>query len=93
MIEDGATLQLGIGSIPDAVMECLGNHKSLGVHSEMFSNGVMDLMKKGILTNEFKKKHKGKKNSVIQRRRAAVGEHRGNLFTSCVHAISDSFLG
>ena len=60
LIDDRATLQMGIGTIPDAVMECLGNHKDLGVHTEMFSDGVMHLMQKGAITNKFKRKHQGK---------------------------------
>ena len=60
LVEDGATLQLGIGTIPDAVLAQLGNHKDLGVHTEMFSDGVIDLLKKGVITNKFKKKHKRK---------------------------------
>ncbi len=58
MIEDGATLQLGIGAIPDAVLACLGNHKDLGVHTEMFSDGVIPLLKSGVINNKFKTKHK-----------------------------------
>jgi acyl-CoA hydrolase len=60
IIEDGSTLQMGIGAIPDAVMEQLEGHKDLGVHTEMFSNGVIDLVKKGVITNRFKKKHRQK---------------------------------
>ncbi|MBP6624539.1 MAG: acetyl-CoA hydrolase/transferase family protein [Chitinophagaceae bacterium] len=60
IIEDGATLQMGIGTIPDAVMMELGGHKDLGVHTEMFSDGVINLYKKGIITNKFKKKHRQK---------------------------------
>jgi acyl-CoA hydrolase len=60
LIEDGATLQTGIGSIPDAVLASLGNHKKLGVHTEMFSDGILPLVEKGIITNEFKRKHRGK---------------------------------
>ncbi len=58
MIEDRATLQLGIGAIPDAVLACLGNHKDLGVHTEMFSDGVIPLLKSGVINNKFKTKHK-----------------------------------
>jgi len=58
MIEDGATLQLGIGAIPDAVLACLGNHKDLGIHTEMFSDGVIPLLKSGVVNNKFKKHHK-----------------------------------
>jgi acyl-CoA hydrolase len=60
LVEDGATLQTGIGSIPDAVLASLGNHKNLGVHTEMFSDGILPLVEKGVITNEFKKKHRGK---------------------------------
>ncbi len=60
LIEDGSTLQMGIGSIPDAVLASLTNHKELGVHTEMFSDGIIPLVEKGIITNEHKKKHRGK---------------------------------
>lgn len=58
MIEDGATLQMGIGAIPDAVLSCLDSHKNLGVHTEMFSDGVIPLIEKGVINNKFKKHHK-----------------------------------
>ncbi|XP_067007510.1 4-hydroxybutyrate coenzyme A transferase [Anabrus simplex] len=60
LVEDGATLQMGIGSIPDAVLSALGNHKDLGIHSEMFASGVVDLVKKGCITNNRKIIHKGR---------------------------------
>jgi acyl-CoA hydrolase len=60
LIEDKATLQLGIGTIPDAVLQCLYSHKDLGIHTEMLSDGVMHLMQKGIINNRFKKKHRRK---------------------------------
>lgn len=60
IVEDGATLQLGIGAIPNAVLEALSGHKDLGIHSEMFSDGVIDLYNKGAITGRFKKKHPGK---------------------------------
>ncbi|XP_020283620.1 uncharacterized protein LOC109854685 [Pseudomyrmex gracilis] len=60
LVVDGATLQLGIGSIPDAVLSELKNHKNLGVHSEMFSDGVVDLVNKGCITNNEKKMHRGR---------------------------------
>lgn len=60
LIEDGATLQMGIGAIPNAVLNCLGNHKGLGIHTEMFSDGVVDLVEKGVITGEFKRTHPGK---------------------------------
>lgn len=60
MIDDGATLQMGIGSIPNAVLASLTNHKHLGVHTEMFSDGLIDLVKSGVVTGERKVKHPGK---------------------------------
>jgi acyl-CoA hydrolase len=60
LVDDGATLQMGIGSIPDAVLSQLGNHKDLGVHTEMFSNGIIDLLNKGVINNKFKLKHRRK---------------------------------
>lgn len=60
LIEDGSTLQMGIGTIPDAVLEKLQHHKNLGIHTEMFSNGIIDLMKKGVIDNTLKHKHRYK---------------------------------
>ncbi|KAL7300164.1 hypothetical protein TKK_0007162 [Trichogramma kaykai] len=60
LVENGATLQLGIGSIPDAVLALLKQHKDLGVHSEMFSDGVVDLVNLGCVTNSQKKMHTGR---------------------------------
>ncbi|WP_138430963.1 acetyl-CoA hydrolase/transferase family protein [Fodinibius saliphilus] len=57
LVEDGATLQMGIGAIPNAVLQSLGNHKDLGIHTEMFSDGVIDLVEKGVITNKKKAKH------------------------------------
>lgn len=54
LIEDGATLQTGIGGIPNAVLANLGDKKNLGVHTEMFADGVIDLIEKGIITNDMK---------------------------------------
>ena len=54
LIEDGATLQLGIGNIPNAVLTNLGNHKRLGVHTEMFSDGILPLVESGVITGEEK---------------------------------------
>jgi acyl-CoA hydrolase len=51
LIEDGTTLQMGIGSIPNAVLECLTNHKDLGVHTEMFSDGIIPLVESGVINN------------------------------------------
>lgn len=60
LIPDGATLQTGIGAIPDAVLGLLGNHKHLGVHTELFADGIIDLIQKGVLTGERKTLHPGK---------------------------------
>ncbi len=60
LIEDGSTLQLGIGVIPDAVLKFLGNKRGLGIHTEMFSDGVIDLVDSGVITNEMKTLHRGK---------------------------------
>ncbi|WP_069131236.1 acetyl-CoA hydrolase/transferase family protein [Rhodohalobacter halophilus] len=57
LIEDGAVLQMGIGSIPDAVLASLKNHKNLGVHTEMFSDGLIDLVESGVINNSKKKIH------------------------------------
>lgn len=60
LIEDGATLQMGIGSIPNAILANLTNHKRLGVHTEMFSDGLLPLVKSGVITGEEKKIKTGK---------------------------------
>lgn len=58
IIENGATLQMGIGAIPDAVLSCLGGHKDLGVHTEMFSDGIIPLVESGVVNNKMKTKDK-----------------------------------
>lgn len=60
LIDNGATLQMGIGAIPNAVLSSLGGHKNLGVHTEMFSDGVMDLVEKGVINGKKKRVHPGK---------------------------------
>ncbi|OGO26483.1 MAG: 4-hydroxybutyrate CoA-transferase [Chloroflexi bacterium RBG_16_51_16] len=60
LIPDGATMQMGIGGIPDAVLKYLRNKRDLGVHSELFSDGVIDLVESGVLTNARKTLHPGK---------------------------------
>jgi 4-hydroxybutyrate CoA-transferase len=60
LVEDGATLQMGIGAIPNAVLTYLTGHKDLGVHTEMFSDGIIDLYNRGVITGSLKKKHPGK---------------------------------
>ena len=60
LIEDGSTMQMGIGGIPDAVLDFLEDKRDLGVHTELFSDGVMELVGKGVITNERKSLHPGK---------------------------------
>jgi acyl-CoA hydrolase len=60
LVEDGATLQLGIGAIPQATLAALVDHQRLGVHTEMLSDGVVDLVEKGVVTGEAKRIHPGK---------------------------------
>lgn len=64
LVEDGATLQMGIGVIPDAVLAELTHHKKLGIHTEMFSDGIIDLVERGVITGE---------NKVIAPRTITVG--------------------
>ncbi len=60
LIDDGSTLQMGIGAIPDSVLHFLSEKKDLGIHTEMFSDGFMDLVEKGVLNNSRKTIHPGK---------------------------------
>lgn len=60
LVEDGATIQTGIGSVPDAVLASLKNHRELGVHTEMFSDGLIPLIENGVVTNQHKRKYRGK---------------------------------
>lgn len=57
MVENGSTLQMGIGTIPNAALAAMKDHKGLGVHTELFSDGVIDLVESGVITNEYKTKH------------------------------------
>jgi len=82
LIPDGAVLQTGIGGIPDAVLRCLRSHKHLGVHSEMCSDGIIDLIKCGALTGERKNIHRGKivAGFVLGTRRLFEFIHENPLF-------------
>jgi 4-hydroxybutyrate CoA-transferase len=60
LVEDGATLQIGIGTIPDATLAALGDHHRLGIHTEMLTDGIVDLVEKGVVTGEMKRVHPGK---------------------------------
>jgi len=59
LIEDRSTLQMGIGAIPNAVLASLKTHRDLGIHTEMFSDGVISLVEKGVITGKFKKHFAG----------------------------------
>ena len=60
LVPDGATLQMGIGAVPDAVLAALGEHNDLGIHTEMFSDGLVDLFEKGVVTNRRKTRFEGR---------------------------------
>ncbi len=60
LIEDGSTLQTGIGSVPNAVLAALGDHKRLGIHTEMFSDGLLELIESGVVDCSAKTYHPGK---------------------------------
>jgi acyl-CoA hydrolase len=60
LVEDGATLQMGIGAVPDAVLRALRGKQDLGVHTEMFSDGLVDLVESGAVTNRLKHVHRGR---------------------------------
>ena len=60
LVDDGATLQIGIGALADATLAALGDHQRLGVHTEMLSDGIVDLVEKGVITGEAKRVHPGK---------------------------------
>lgn len=60
LVDDGSTLQIGIGAIPDAVLANLGNKHDLGVHTEMFSDGLLPLIEGGVITNRYKEVHAGR---------------------------------
>jgi acyl-CoA hydrolase len=70
-VPNGATIQAGIGSVPNAVLALLGDHRELGVHTELFSEGYLDLVEKGVITGTRKQTHK---NKIITT--SALGTHR-----------------
>jgi acetyl-CoA hydrolase len=71
LIPDGATMQMGLGAIPDAVLKFLHNKRDLGVHTELFSDSVIDLVESGVLTNARKTLHPGKITAGFM-----IGTHR-----------------
>ena len=60
LVEDGATVQVGIGAIPDAALAALQDHTNLGIHTEMFSDGIIDLIERGVITGANKRNHPGR---------------------------------
>ena len=60
LVDDGATLQMGIGGIPDAALSYLCNHKNLGIHTEMCSDGIIDLVENGVINGSKKETDPGK---------------------------------
>jgi len=95
LIEDGSTLQLGIGEIPDAVLTYLTEKRHLGVHSEMVSDGVIDLIDNGIITNEKKTLHPGKivAGFVLGTRRLFDYIHNNPVFEfHPSHYVNDPFI-
>jgi 4-hydroxybutyrate CoA-transferase len=71
LIEDGATLQLGIGAIPDAVLQTLTDRRNLGIHTEMFADGVLELVERGVITGASKSRDRGKMVTCF-----VMGSHR-----------------
>jgi len=60
LVDDRSTIQMGIGSIPDSVLKFPGSHKDLGVHTEMFSDGIIPLIENGVITNKYKNEYRGR---------------------------------
>lgn len=96
LIDNGATLQLGIGSIPNAVLKSLTGHQDLGVHTEMFSDGVIDLYHNGVINNRLKKKHAGKivSSFVIGSQRVYdfIDDNPAVLLLDCAYTNSASII-
>lgn len=95
LINDGDTLQLGIGAIPDAVLSFLGDKKDLGIHSEMFSDGVVDLANKGVVTNLKKTIDNGKFVSCFlmgTKKLYDFADHNPNVEIKPVDYTNDPFV-
>jgi acyl-CoA hydrolase len=85
LIEDGATVQMGIGAIPDAVLRYMTNHKNIGIHTEMFSDGIIPLVEKGVITNSLKKTEPGKiVTTFILGTRRVYDFANNNPFVNCM---------
>jgi acyl-CoA hydrolase len=95
LIPDGACLQLGIGGIPDGVLECLKDHKDLGIHSEMVSDGVIELIESGVINGRRKAVHPGKVliGFVLGTRRLFDFIHESSIFEfQRTRYVNDPFL-
>lgn len=95
LIQDGDTLQLGIGAIPDAVLKFLKDKKDLGIHSEMFSDGVVELAQAGVITNQKKTLHPGKYVVTFlmgTQRLYDFVDHNPDVFLAPVDYVNDPFV-
>lgn len=95
LIEDGATLQMGIGAIPDAVLRQLANHKNLGVHTEMFSDGLIPLVQCGAINNSLKKVEPGKiVSSFVLGTRKVYDFIHDNPYVNCMNVsfVNDTHI-
>ncbi|MBL7690910.1 MAG: acetyl-CoA hydrolase/transferase family protein [Flavipsychrobacter sp.] len=87
LVEDGSTLQMGIGAIPDSVLRSLKDHKNLGVHTEMFSDGLIPLIESGVVDNSKKKVFPGKTiSSFILGTRRVYDFVNDNVSINCLGA-------
>ena len=95
LVQDGDTLQLGIGAIPDAVLLFLKEKKDLGIHSEMFSDGVVELAEAGVITNAKKTLHPGKYVATFlmgSQRLYDFVDHNPDVYMAPVDYVNDPFV-
>lgn len=95
LVQDGDTLQLGIGAIPDAVLLFLKEKKDLGIHSEMFSDGVVELAEAGVITNARKTLHPGKYVATFlmgSQRLYDFVDHNPDVYMAPVDYVNDPFV-
>lgn len=95
LVKDGDTLQLGIGAIPDAVLLYLKDKKDLGIHSEMFSDGVVELAEAGVINNKRKNLHNGKYVATFlmgTKRLYDFANNNPDIYMSVVDYVNDPFV-